>query len=78
MTSIEDKIKKIMTSVFDVSCDEINDEISPYSVKNWDSLNHIKMVLEFEKQFRISFDQDEIPTLVNYRIIVATISAYID
>ena len=78
MTSIEDKIKKIMTSVFDVSYDEINDEISPYSVKNWDSLNHIKMVLEFEKQFRISFDQDEIPTLVNYRIIVATISAYID
>jgi len=78
MTSIEDKIKKIMTSVIDVSYDEINDEISPYSVKNWDSLNHIKMVLEFEKQFGISFDQDEIPTLVNYRIIVATISAHID
>ncbi len=78
MTTIEKKVKKTMISVFKISYDEINDVTSPHTVKKWDSMRHLEMVLELEKIFGISFDEDEIPTLVNYKIIVATISAYID
>ena len=75
---IEDKIKKIIAGVFDVSFEQINDDISPHSINGWDSINHLKMVIELEKQFEINFEEDEIPTLVNYKIIVATILAHLD
>ena len=38
-------------------------------------MNHFKMASEIEKEFKIKFSQDEIETLISYKIILLTIKS---
>lgn len=46
--------------------------------KNWGGLNHRILLEEIEKEFDINFDFNEIDTLINYKIIRATVGSLID
>ena len=72
----EDRIRSVMAAVFDVPATEIKDDASPHDIKGWDSLKHMNLILALEDEFDIRFDEAEIPSLVNFRIISATIQAY--
>jgi acyl carrier protein len=72
----EDRIRNVMAAVFDVPATEITDDASPHDIKGWDSLKHMNLVLALEDEFDVHFDEAEIPSLVNFRIIAATIRAY--
>lgn len=63
---MENQLKAILGTVFDLTADEINDETSPGNVGLWDSLNHLRMVTEIEKVFRIRLAQKEIREMLTY------------
>jgi acyl carrier protein len=72
----EDRIRNVMAAVFDVPAKEITDDASPHDIKGWDSVKHMNLVLALEDEFDIHFEEAEIPSLVNFRIIAATVRAY--
>ena len=74
--NLELTIKNVMAEVFKVSADEIKEDTSPHTIVNWDSMKHIDLILSLEEEFGIAFDNAEIPTLLNFRLIVETIEAY--
>lgn len=49
-------VRDIMRKVFDDAGLEINDSISARDIKRWDSLNHVILISEVEKEFGIRFD----------------------
>jgi acyl carrier protein len=63
---MDNQLKAVLGTVFDLSVDEIHDEISPENVGLWDSLNHLRMVTEIEKVFRIRLAQKEIREMHTY------------
>jgi acyl carrier protein len=63
---MDNQIKAIFGTVFDLPADEINDQTSPGNVGLWDSLNHLRLVTEIEKVFRIRITQKEIREMVTY------------
>ena len=63
---MDNQLKSILGTVFDLSADEINDQTSPGDVGLWDSLNHLRMVTEIEKVFRIRLTQKEIREMLTY------------
>ena len=73
---MQDRIRNVMAAVFDLSPDEITDDSSPHDIKGWDSVKHMNLVVALEEEFNIHFEDAEIPSLVNFKIIVATIEAY--
>ena len=73
---MESRLNNIMAKVFNVPVDAIKSDSTPYTIVNWDSLTHVDLVLALQKEFEIRFSDDEIPTLVNYDIILNTIIAY--
>jgi len=73
---MEDRIRKVMAAVFDTPPDRITEDSSPHEIKSWDSIRHLNLVLALEEEFDIRFEEAEIPSLVNFGIIVATIKAY--
>lgn len=75
---MEQKIKNIMAEVFGVPLHEIKDDSSAYTIATWDSLKHIDLMLAFEKEFGIRFEDEEISTMVDYRMIVNTIKSYLE
>lgn len=75
---MEERIRNVMAAVFDVSPEAIGDDASPHEIKGWDSIKHMNLVLALEEEFGIHFEEAEIPSLVSFRIIAATIGAYVD
>lgn len=72
-----ERIKKTMSIVFEIPVEEISEESTVHSISKWDSLNHMKLVIALEDEFKIKFDQEEMLTLINFKIISATISSYL-
>jgi acyl carrier protein len=63
---MDNQLKSILGTVFDLPADEIHDETSPESVGLWDSLNHLRLITEIEKVFRIRFSMIEVRAMVTY------------
>lgn len=74
---IENRIKKNMSAVFNVSVEEIDNTSSPRTIEAWKGKNHLKMVEVLEAEFNIKFEECEIETLVSYKVIKATVMAYV-
>jgi len=67
---MENRIKNVMAAVFGISIEDINEESSPDSIDNWDSLNLMNLVVSLEEEFDIEFDDDEIVEMLNFKLIV--------
>ena len=76
--TIEDRIKAIMAKVLKVAPTAINDDTAPRTVEGWDSLTHMNLMAALEKEFDIDFSDEEFEEMINYRIIVAVISSYLE
>ena len=72
---METKIKNVMASVFEMPIEEINNESSPDSIDNWDSLMHMNLVVALEEEFNAEFTDEEIGEMMNYKLIVEIIKS---
>ena len=63
---MENRIKKIMSVVFEVPDKEINDKSSPETIETWDSLKHMNLVVALEEEFDIEFNDEEILLLDSF------------
>lgn len=66
---MENRIKKVMSAVFDLPVEEINNESSPDTIESWDSLKHMNLVVALEEEFNIEFDDVEITEMMNFKLI---------
>jgi len=71
---MEDRIKKVMSDVFNVDVSLINNESSPDNIGNWDSLKHMNLIVALEEEFEIEFDDEEIVDSMNFALIVNIIT----
>ncbi len=63
---LEQKIKDVMKTVFEISVDKINEESSVDNIDLWDSMGHIKLVISLENDFGIRFNGGEVMEMVKY------------
>lgn len=66
---MEDRIKRIISKVFDVPEDRIGDDSSPDSIPKWDSLGHLNLVLSLESEFGISLLPEEAMEMLSVKLI---------
>jgi acyl carrier protein len=74
---MEEKIKQVMASVFEVPVDSIHEMSSADNIENWDSLHHMNLVVALEEEFKVSFDDEQIANLLNYQLIKLTLTELI-
>ncbi len=70
---VEKKIKSVMSSVFDIPIEHIDENSSHETIENWDSLRQMNLVLALEEEFSITFNENEIIDLENFKLIRITI-----
>lgn len=63
------KIKQVMSAVFEMPVESITDEASIDNIETWDSLRHLNLILALEEEFGISIPDEEVGNLVNYKLI---------
>jgi len=71
---IREQVKNIMSVVFTIPVDEIDENSSSDSIHSWDSINHMKLVVALEEEFNIEFKDAEIIELINTKLIVLVLS----
>ena len=67
--SMEERIKSVMSSVFNVPKGEILSDSSTNTINSWDSLKHMDLIIGLEEEFDIEFDDEDIGNLLNYNLI---------
>jgi acyl carrier protein len=67
---MEADIKHLVSRIFNIDIESINDKSSPDNIKNWDSLGHMNLVAALEEEFGIELDDDDIEDLRNVALIV--------
>jgi len=72
--NIEERIKNVMSAVFELSVDQINAESSRDTIGSWDSLKQMNLVVALEEEFEIEITDDETIELLNFKLILNVIS----
>ncbi|MHA1786402.1 MAG: acyl carrier protein [Candidatus Helarchaeota archaeon] len=67
INEIENKLKEIFLSIFDVDESEITDDFSPTINESWDSITHLMIITTCEDDFEIVFNEDDIPELNTFK-----------
>jgi acyl carrier protein len=68
--TVEDRIKNVMSAVFEIPADEVNKDSSPDTIVSWDSLKHLNMVIALEEEFNCEFSDSETVELLNFKLIL--------
>jgi len=67
--NINYRLRDIMSTVFDLENEQINDKCSSNNITSWDSLNHIKLLLCLEEEFNITINSSDAGSLTSFEII---------
>ena len=67
------RIKNVISSVFEISESDINDDSSPDTIESWDSLKHMNLIIALEEEFEVTFTDNEIFKMMNYALIKSII-----
>ena len=60
-----DNIKKIVSEVFNIEPEKINNDSSPDNIEMWDSLVQLALVLAIEQKYKITLEIQEIFLIMN-------------
>jgi acyl carrier protein len=71
----KDKVKQIMVKVFELDTPLVNDEISQKNIDEWDSLNHLNLMVQLEEEFEISLSPEQIASMTSLKTILEEIQS---
>jgi len=63
---MDKKLRQIMSNIFEIQEDGIIDKLSIETAENWDSLQHLNLILAIEEQFGISISEDKIIEMTSF------------
>lgn len=67
------KLKSIFEEVFETEGIVLKDETTASDISEWDSINHIYLIVEIEKNFKVKFTTHEIQTWKNVGEMIESI-----
>ena len=76
--NLEQRIKKIMADSLEVDEASITEDSSIHTIAQWDSLQHLRLVMVLQEEFSIRFKDIEIPELTSFALIKDTITKKVD
>ena len=75
--NIEERIRNVMSAVFEISADQIQDNSSSDTIKSLDSLKHMNLVIALEEEFDCEFSDTEVTELLSFKLISTILKEYI-
>jgi acyl carrier protein len=78
VNTMEQKIKNVMSAVFEIPVNRIKENSSPDTIESWDSLKHMNLVVALEEEFEIEFIDDEINEMMNFVLIKSVLMGKIN
>lgn len=74
MPDIKPAVVEIIAALFQLDPSTIGDECGPDVVEQWDSLQHLNLVLDLEQRFTVQLEPEEIARMQSVRSITDILS----
>jgi acyl carrier protein len=68
-----EQVRNIASDIFGVSSEKITAESSPETIENWDSMQHLNLVLAIEEKFGVQLDPEDIEQMKNIGAVAALV-----
>ena len=72
---MNERVANTIAEVMRVPAGQMNEDSSPDTIENWDSLQHMNLILALEEEFDVKFTDDEIASMVSAKVIAETVEA---
>jgi acyl carrier protein len=63
---MDEQLKSVMASVFGLDAKDITETSSAETIENWDSLQHIKLIVALEEEFGVELENEDITTMISF------------
>jgi len=68
-----DQVRNIASDIFGVPANKITAESSPETIENWDSMQHLNLVLAVEEKFGVQLAPEDIEQMKNVGAIATLV-----
>ena len=69
MENIDERIKDVMSAVFEVDAEIINEGSSQDNIESWDSIKTLDLIVSLEEEFGVTIPIDEVGNMTNFKYI---------
>ena len=73
---MNERLQNIMATVFDIKVEEINEQTSVENCEQWDSLQHMSLLVAIEEEFSICLDDDEVLRMKDFTSIIDVLETH--
>ena len=73
MSSTLDQLRTIASDIFSVPADKITADSSPQTIENWDSMQHLNLVLAVEEKFGVQLSPEEVEQMKSVGAVAAIV-----
>ena len=60
-----ERVQSVASDIFGIPVDKITADSSPETIENWDSMQHLNLVLATEEKFGVQLDPEDIEQMKN-------------
>ena len=68
-----EQVRNVASDIFGIPKDKITAESSPETIENWDSMQHLNLVLAIEEKFRVQLEPEDIEQMKNIGAVAALV-----
>ena len=72
---MNEKLKIIVSEIFDLAPEDVTPKLTPETVDLWDSLNHLKLVTAVEQEFGLKLSMVEIEGITSLGVLASLVGA---
>lgn len=69
MENIDERIKDVMSAVFGVDADTINEDSSQDNIEGWESIRTLDLIVALEEEFGVTIPLEEVGNMTNFKYI---------
>lgn len=75
-SDIDQRVRQTLARVFQLAPDEVAGDLSMGSNPRWDSMGHMQLLMELEREFGVTFPTYEIAELLSIGAITKAVEKY--
>ena len=76
MSQVPDaQVRQIISDVLNVPVETLIDQASPQTIENWDSVQHLNVVLALEEALGLQFEPEDIESMKDVGSIIALVES---
>jgi acyl carrier protein len=68
-----EQVRNVASDIFGIPADTITAESSPETIENWDSMQHLNLVLAVEETFGVQLEPEDIEQMKNIGAVAALV-----